>query len=462
MFGWNRLASAFRGSKWIVRAGGLRADLAALGQQFDQADRRLDQVDRRLERLERLTTEFGDTLLERLDELSAAADRRGAAADLRGAAAERRGLEARAEASSAREREESGRRELQSELIGQLNRLDRLDDLAARLGDLAARLADIAASRTDAKVETSNRWQHLDLRLDALAKDSFNSAVWIEDWFGRIVNSAQAANERGAEAARKAEQVHTLLRSRSEIYGQTMFLDSDDAIVSPMLLRDGYFEPFETAIIQAEVKPGDVVLDIGANIGYYTLILAKLVGETGKVYAFEPDPDNFRLLRKNVRANGHRNVVLVQKAVSDVSGPLDLFLCPDNKGDHRIYDSADDRRKVPIEATTLDDYFGGSKVHVDFIKMDIQGAEGRALRGMAGLLESQADVKMITEFWPGGLRRSGIQARGYLDELARLGFRLFEIDEDTETKVAAEPDDLLARFPDDREEFTNLFCVRSE
>lgn len=98
----------------------------------------------------------------------------------------------------------------------------------------------------------------------------------------------------------------------AEVQGHKMFLDSKDSL---RLSIHGIYEPLETELAKKEVKKGNVVLDIGANIGYYTLIFAKLVGEDGKVFAFEPDPTNFALLKKNVEMNGYKNVMFVQKAV---------------------------------------------------------------------------------------------------------------------------------------------------
>lgn len=234
-------------------------------------------------------------------------------------------------------------------------------------------------------------------------------------------------------------EINELLRSRSRVFGHEMFLDPADPVVSPQLLRNGYFEPFQTALIESEIRPGDVVLDVGAKIGYYTLIFARLVGEHGRVYAFEPDPAQFQLLKKNVRANGYQNVVVMNKAVSDATQ------C---------------RCVGTVGTTALDDHFGEFQGEINFIKLDIQGAEGRAVRGMTHLLERYPEVRLVTEFRPAALLRAGIPAREYLADLEKFGFQLFRIDEAEETAEPTSADELLARFPDDCEEHADLYCAR--
>src|SRR5437867_3185244 len=114
-----------------------------------------------------------------------------------------------------------------------------------------------------------------------------------------------------AQTIDKTNLVLTHLHSQALVRGHWMHLDPTDSVVSPTLRHFGVFEPFETQLVQQMVRPGDVVLDVGANIGYYTLIFAELVGEQGHVYAFEPDPRNFAFLAKNVHSNRYRNVTLV-------------------------------------------------------------------------------------------------------------------------------------------------------
>lgn len=245
-----------------------------------------------------------------------------------------------------------------------------------------------------------------------------------------------------------------------DVLGFKMHLNPADSVISPAIRRDKVWEPFETQIIMNELGKGEVVLDIGANIGYYTLLFAELVGEQGKVFAFEPDPTNFRLLQRNVVVNSLRNVTLIQKAVSDTNGKLSLYLAEHNKGDHRIYDSGDGRQSIPIESTRLDDYFERCDTQVDFIKMDIQGAEASAIRGMPWLLERSKNLRILTEFSPAGLKGFGVDPKEYLELLLKHGFDLYRIDEVEGRIQPTHIKQLLAEYGPEHEEFTNLLCIR--
>ena len=167
----------------------------------------------------------------------------------------------------------------------------------------------------------------------------------------------------------------------------------------------------ETRLVSSLLRQGDVFVDVGANVGYFTLIASDAVGKTGKVFAFEPEPNNFALLRKNAEVNHCANVVCEQKAITNANQPIKLYLSSFNYGDHRIFQSHDDegynrgqeRPSTKAEGVTLDSYFP-SGTRIDFIKMDVQGAEYFALQGMERVLRDNADVVLLIEFWPHGLR----------------------------------------------------------
>ncbi|MCI0330811.1 MAG: FkbM family methyltransferase [candidate division Zixibacteria bacterium] len=241
-----------------------------------------------------------------------------------------------------------------------------------------------------------------------------------------------------------------------ELDGMKLYLHPQDLELSKKLLTDKTWEPFETGILAGQVKKGDVVLDVGANVGYYTLLFSRWVGETGKVYAFEPDPDNFALLQKNVRANRRQNVTLVQKGVSNRTGKLKLYLSGRNKAGHRIYATGEARPSLEIESVRLDDFFRDYEGKIDFIKMDIEGAEALALEGMAELLAKNGTLKLATEFWPSALKAAGTDPGKYLSSLVEAGFVLLEIDEQKEQALPADVPALLKRTDPP----TNLLALR--
>ena len=217
---------------------------------------------------------------------------------------------------------------------------------------------------------------------------------------------------------------HCLKKAKpvTEVLGHKMFLREGYDLGLPIW---GIFEPVETELVKKVIKRGNVVLDIGANIGYYTLIAAKVVGETGKVFAFEPYPTTFSILEKNVKVNGYNNVILVQKAISNKTGKLKLHLW--DSASHSICDSHGSHQSIIIEGIRLDDYFENYDGNIDFIKMDIEGAENWAIQGMPSLLAKNKNVKIMTEFNPPKLTRAGVEPEEYLGLLTERGFKLYYI-----------------------------------
>lgn len=204
-----------------------------------------------------------------------------------------------------------------------------------------------------------------------------------------------------------------------------MYLDDRDSL---RLSVFGIYEEFEVGLLPREITPGDIVVDVGANIGYYSIIFSKLVGAQGKVYAFEPDPVNFSILKKNIELNKCTNVVLEQKALSNKTGKITLYVSEENRGDHRIYDSGDARKTVEIEAVRLDDYLTTRAPHgVNFIKMDVQGAEVAVLEGARDVLRRSAALTMFSEFWPFAITKARRNPREFFAILKESGFSFSDI-----------------------------------
>ena len=206
-------------------------------------------------------------------------------------------------------------------------------------------------------------------------------------------------------------------RQRSTvIHGFPIELDAEDSLGLSLF---GSYEPEETALVQSVVQPGDVVIDLGACIGYYTLLFSKLVGPSGRVVAFEPAPDSSAILQRNVSKNGLTNVTIVNAAAGATSGAGALQLSANRMDHHTQSQSAADA--VPIDIVALDSYFPESMT-IDFVKMDIQGAEPAALRGMERILARSPNARILLEFWPDGIRRAGEDPDAFLSHLRSLGF----------------------------------------
>jgi len=175
--------------------------------------------------------------------------------------------------------------------------------------------------------------------------------------------------------------------------------------------------------IKKVVKPGMTVVDIGANIGFYTVLLSRIVGVKGRVYSFEPDPLNFKRLQAVTR--GLENVVLERSAVASNSGQLMLFRSGKYNVDHRTYDCQESREAITVSSWALDDYFPEA-TKIDFIKMDVQGFEFQALSGMKKIVQASERLVLLSEFWPYGLHLAGVRPSSYLELIRDFGLTVEE------------------------------------
>lgn len=209
----------------------------------------------------------------------------------------------------------------------------------------------------------------------------------------------------------------------------------------------------ERKVLRELVKPGMVVVDVGANIGIYTRYLANRTGARGAVHAFEPSRVNFKRLQDNVCSA--TTVTIVEAAVGDHSGTAELFLSNKTNVDHRLFDSGEERRRVEVPLVCLDDYFPtGSKV--DFIKIDVQGHEYSVLLGAHRLLRENPKIVCFFEFWPYGLAKAGVRPKLIWDFVTELGFNF---------KVVGRRAEFLTRVQDGssshEDDYCNIFIGRT-
>jgi FkbM family methyltransferase len=242
-----------------------------------------------------------------------------------------------------------------------------------------------------------------------------------------------------------------------------MYLDPNDSLY---LFINEVYEPYETELISSIIKPGSVVLDIGANIGYHTLLFAKLVGQSGKVFAFEPSPANLRLLEKNVSINGYSNVILEQKAVSNRNEKKRLYSNESNPMLDTIYKSQkrSNLDSVEIDTISLVYYFCNYGGKIDFIKMDIEGSEYTALEGMQTILQRQNDIKLLVAFNPSAIREYGYKPEQQIDLLVSNGFTVYFANDLTKDLELVNPGDvqylIKMSLKDGGKEELSLLCKK--
>jgi len=219
-------------------------------------------------------------------------------------------------------------------------------------------------------------------------------------------------------------------------------------------LRRGEIESLMTSLFTCVIRPGMVVLDIGAFVGWYTLLAARQVGARGKVYAFEPDPRNYELLSENLRVNHvDSRVMCLPKAVSSKAGIQRFFLHGGDQSRSSLIPSGGGHKSTVVTTVVLDDFLDRN-LQVDVIKMDVEGGEVNALRGMRETLGRAAPtVKLFVECNPGSLQYAGESAQSLLAALRQLDFAIFMIDE---VRPGLRPVDSTIETA----KYVNLFCIR--
>jgi FkbM family methyltransferase len=184
----------------------------------------------------------------------------------------------------------------------------------------------------------------------------------------------------------------------------------------------------ELTTLRSLIRPGMVIADIGANVGFYAMEMAKSVGPQGRVLAFEPDPFTFRLLQERVNEGSLRNVETYQVALGETSGHATLYCSAYNRSDNRLSPSHTESHveECEVDVRPLDEFLSARDIHIDGLKIDVQGNEERVLRGAEATL--RRGVRWIwIEFSPLLLRGSGSDPERFLEKLDGLGMDLFEV-----------------------------------
>lgn len=242
----------------------------------------------------------------------------------------------------------------------------------------------------------------------------------------------------------------------------TLQLHSQDELVSKTMSALGEWEPVETAIVSEILQPDDLFIDVGANIGYYSVLGSRLVGPDGVVIALEPENTNFQLFKKNIILNQVTNVTVHNSAAGDRDKTVKLYHSDENSGDHHTYRRSDSDTGIAVKAVRLDTLVASTAIRPRLIKIDCQGYEQHIIDGLKAVLENPAlkPDAIILEFWPEMLNKAGADVIQFANYLFALNYTIWDIGRGHEKP---KPLDLIAftrqiekRLLPDKEIFTNL------
>ena len=235
---------------------------------------------------------------------------------------------------------------------------------------------------------------------------------------GRTVERAVRLGLLAAIQKGRRRRPRPAVRVQSDV--GTLLFPAHDRLMAPSIAASGRWEAPEADRLRELLRPGMTFVDVGAHVGYMTLLGARAVGPGGRVVAVEPSPANAALLRQNLVANGLDHVEVVEAAALDRDGTTCLSLSPWNSGDNRAY-PVQDMEHMEVRSVRLDGVLGAGGT-VDVVKVDTQGTDHRALRGMQATLARSPAPVLLVEFWPHGITQGGDDPRTVLSLYGAMGF----------------------------------------
>ena len=206
----------------------------------------------------------------------------------------------------------------------------------------------------------------------------------------------------------------------------TILIQPRNGWVDNYIFLNSIHEPNILKVIKYSISKGDIVVDIGANIGQHTLFMSKFTGEKGKVYCFEPLNKNYRSIKKSIDLNNFKNVTVEKKAVGEKNTMIKIFIPNSNndRSSRKLFEVSSDKYEE-TEMVTLDDYFSNKKIH--FIKIDTEGFEPEVISG-ADKIITQHKPTILLEYSPLFYEQRKIESSSLLEYLSSQNYILNDID----------------------------------
>jgi len=248
-----------------------------------------------------------------------------------------------------------------------------------------------------------------------------------------------------------------------KIDGHIIYFDDKDEFLLNTLTNYESSEKFVTQLIKKNVTKDMIAVNIGANVGYYTLLLARQVGTEGKVYSFEPFSPTVINLKKTIKKNGYNNVEIIPKAVSNNTRIDEITVTPSVM--YNIITSAETPylKKIKINVISLDDFLSDKNLKIDFIMMDAEGSEPYILDGMKQTIEHNPNLEIITEFNEFALTIAGTKGEDFYEKIRGFGFYVYNIDDTIQKVKPITKNELLMRYPYEcmTTKITNLYLTKN-
>lgn len=279
------------------------------------------------------------------------------------------------------------------------------------------------------------------------ASSALSRRVYFES---KLFNSTKASVKALLERMLRQDQAWAL----ANVHSHTMWIPRR-ALTQYVLTE---YEPFTTDLFQASVRRGDIVVDVGAHAGYFALLAARATGPSGHVFAFEPAPENLRMLSRNVLLNGYNNISCCGQAVGDRVGKASFVIAEaSDSNSFYLHPLSPCHQTLTVDCVTVDSFFAGRGA--DVIKVDAEGAEIAVLRGMKQTLRRCEGVRLFIELNPFCLNAGGGSSGEFVAALRAEGLSVQLIDE--KSRRLRPLDERLLGVPDDDPSYyANLYCTR--
>jgi FkbM family methyltransferase len=197
-----------------------------------------------------------------------------------------------------------------------------------------------------------------------------------------------------------------------------------DGGVTAFVSANGFWERAEAEQIRKCLRSGDTFIDVGAHIGYFSVLAAQIVGDTGQVLSIEPEFSNATMLAKNLEP--YTNTCMFQAAAWKERATLDFFISSVNSGDNRMFEHPESLPPVKVPAFPLDDLYVSN---VSCIKIDTQGHDHSVVEGALKTIE-RCRPRIVVEWWPEGMQGAGVNPTNVLLRYTDLDYKVIPLTQD--------------------------------